>query len=85
MSRYIIVIDTLCAGIQAVEEEAGKDQLVKNALVSYPSEELAMAEIMENFKEMNQYRVDLEGHKYQCYIDNTQEAFPKTFDEWLNS
>ena len=27
----------------------------------------------------------LEGHKYQCYIDNTQEAFPKTFDEWLNS
>jgi hypothetical protein len=114
MGRYIIVIDTLCAGIQAVEAVENE-----NALVSYPSEELAMAEIMDNFKEMNQYRVDsgdepddepeefvmllddyveghktiwtanspltLEGHKYQCYIDNTHEAFPKTFDEWLNS
>ena len=27
----------------------------------------------------------LEGQKYQCYIDNTQEAFPKTFEEWLNT
>ena len=114
MGRYIIVIDTLCTGIQAVEAVENE-----NALVSYSSEELAMAEIMDNFKEMNQYRVDsgdepdnepeefvmllddyfeghktiwtdnapltLEGQKYQCYIDITQEAFPKTFDGWLNS
>ena len=27
----------------------------------------------------------LEFQKYQCYTDNTQEAFPKTFEEWLNT
>ena len=118
MGRYIIVIDTLCAGIQAVEFNSVEEDK-QDEIISYSTEELAMAEIMDNFKEMNQYRLDsgdelddepeefvmllddyveghktiwtanspltLEGHKYQCYIDNTQEAFPKTFDEWLNS
>jgi hypothetical protein len=27
----------------------------------------------------------LEGQRYQCYIDNTHEVFPKTFEEWLRS
>ena len=114
MGRYIIVIDTLCAGIQAVEAVENE-----NALVSYPSEELAIAEIMDTFEELTKNQKEsgqevdeyptefvmalddyveghktiwtdnslltLEGQKYQCYIDNTQEAFPKTFDEWLNS
>ena len=25
----------------------------------------------------------LDGQRYQCYIDNTHEVFPKTFEEWL--
>jgi hypothetical protein len=27
----------------------------------------------------------LDGQRYQCYIDNTHEVFPKTFEEWLRS
>jgi S-ribosylhomocysteine lyase LuxS involved in autoinducer biosynthesis len=27
----------------------------------------------------------LDGQRYQCYLDNTHEVFPKTFEEWLRS
>jgi len=27
----------------------------------------------------------LDGQRYQCYIDNTHEVFPKTCEEWLRS
>ena len=23
--------------------------------------------------------------RYQCYVDNTNEKYIKTFDEWMNS
>jgi len=113
MTKYIIAVDTICEGIQALERDE------KDNIIVYATEEEAEAEIMDTFEELTKNQKEsgqevdeyptefvmalddyveghktiwtdnapltLEGQKYQCYIDNTQEAFPKTFDEWLNS
>jgi len=51
MSKYIIAIDTWCDGIQAVEFN-GVDEDKQNEIISYSTEEKAMAEIMDNFEEL---------------------------------
>ena len=51
MSKYIIAIDTICEGIQAVELS------VYDGVVSYSTEEEAEAELIECFNEMNQQRI----------------------------
>ena len=51
MSKYIIAIDTWCDGIQAVEFN-GVDEDKQNEIISYSTEEEAMAEIMDNFEEL---------------------------------
>jgi len=51
MSKYIIEIDTWCDGIQAVEFN-GVDEDKQNEIISYSTEEKAMAEIMDNFEEL---------------------------------
>ena len=51
MSKYIIAIDTWCDGIQAVEFN-GVDEDKQNEIISYSTEEEAMAEIMDNFEDL---------------------------------
>ena len=51
MSKYIIAIDTICEGIQAVELS------VYDGVISYSTEEEAEAELIECFNEMNQQRI----------------------------
>ena len=51
MSKYIIAIDTWCDGIQAVEFN-GVDEDKQDEIVTYSTEEEAMAEIMDNFEEL---------------------------------
>ena len=51
MTKYIIAIDTWCDGIQAVEFN-GVDEDKQNEIISYSTEEKAMAEIMDNFEEL---------------------------------
>ena len=51
MSKYIIAIDTWCDGIQAVEFN-GVDEDKQNEIISYSTEEKAMAEIMDNFEDL---------------------------------
>jgi len=66
MSKYIIAIDTWCDGIQAVEFN-GVDEDKQNEIISYSTEEKAMAEIMDNFEELtkNQKESGFDVDEYQ--------------------
>jgi hypothetical protein len=46
MSKYIIVVDTICEGIQALERDE------KDNIIVYATEEEAEAEIMDTFEEL---------------------------------
>ena len=65
MTEYIIAIDTLCDGIQAIEFN-GVDEDKQDEIISYSTEEEAMAEIMDNFVELtkNQKESGFDVDKY---------------------
>ena len=46
MSKYIIAVDTICEGIQALERDE------KDNIIVYATEEEAEAEIMDTFEEL---------------------------------
>ena len=52
MSKYIIAIDTICEGIQAIERDE------KDNMIIYSTEEEAEAELMDCFNSMNLSRIE---------------------------
>ena len=52
MSKYIIAIDTICEGIQAIERDE------KDNMIIYSTEEEAEAESMDCFNSMNLSRIE---------------------------
>ena len=52
MSKYIIAIDTICEGIQAIERDE------KDNMIIYSTEEEAEAELMNCFNSMNLSRIE---------------------------
>jgi len=76
MSKYIIAIDTWCDGIQAVEFN-GVDEDKQNEIISYSTEEEAMAEIMDNFEDLtkNQKESGQEVDEYPTEFVMTLEDY----------